>query len=131
MEPTPFADDLREFLRSLGRHEVEYLLVGGYAVTLHGFPRNTADLDIWIRPTPGNADRVIAALEAFGFAPGSGIRRSASSSRRAERGPSRCASASSKRAAERLERRALPEVKTGARAAPPAVRRRRPFVARA
>lgn len=70
MEPTPFADDLREFLRSLGSHEVEFLLVGGYAVSLHGFPRNTADLDLWIRPTPANADRVMAALRAFGFTPG-------------------------------------------------------------
>jgi hypothetical protein len=70
MDPTPFADDLREFLRSLGRHEVEYLLVGGYAVSLHGFPRNTADLDVWIRPVPANADRVMAALRGFGFAPG-------------------------------------------------------------
>jgi hypothetical protein len=46
---------------------VRYLVVGGYAVALHGHPRYTKDIDIWIELTPENADRVVQALEQFGF----------------------------------------------------------------
>ena len=60
-------DDFREFLKLLNAHGVDYLLVGGYAVGLHGYPRATVDLDIWTRPSAANADRVIGALRAFGF----------------------------------------------------------------
>lgn len=59
--------DFREFLTSLNAHRVEYLLVGGYAVAYHGYPRATADMDIWIALHPRNAERVVAALKAFGF----------------------------------------------------------------
>lgn len=61
--PTDFA----EFLRSLRSNGVEYLLVGGYAVGLYGYPRATADIDVWVRRTPENARRVVAAIRAFGF----------------------------------------------------------------
>jgi len=60
-------DDFKEFLRLLNASRVDYLLVGGYAVALHGYPRSTVDLDIWIRATPANAECVLAALRAFGF----------------------------------------------------------------
>jgi len=46
---------------------VRYLVVGGYAVALHGHPRYTKDIDIWIEMTPENAQRVIEALAQFGF----------------------------------------------------------------
>lgn len=59
--------DFAEFLRSLRSRGVEYLLVGGYAVGLYGYPRATADLDIWVRRSPENAERIVAALRAFGF----------------------------------------------------------------
>ena len=59
--------DFREFLRLLNAHNVEYLLIGGYAVSYHGYPRATADLDIWVAVHPANADRVVAALKEFGF----------------------------------------------------------------
>jgi len=59
--------DFKEFLRSLNAHKVEYLLIGGYAVSYHGYPRATADMDIWIAVHPANADRVVAALKEFGF----------------------------------------------------------------
>ena len=59
--------DFREFLRLLNANRVEYLLVGGYAVGLHGYPRATVDLDIWIRAAPGNAERVLLAVRDFGF----------------------------------------------------------------
>jgi hypothetical protein len=47
---------------------VEYLLVGGYAVGIHGYIRATNDLDIWVNSTPENARRVQTALRDFGFA---------------------------------------------------------------
>src|SRR2546426_11687786 len=59
--------DFKEFLRLLGAHRVEYLLIGGYAVAYHGYPRATADMDIWIAIHPQNAERVVAALKEFGF----------------------------------------------------------------
>lgn len=59
--------DFKEFLRLLNAHQVEYLLIGGYAVAYHGYPRATADMDIWIAVHPRNAERVVAALKEFGF----------------------------------------------------------------
>lgn len=59
--------DFAEFLRSLRSNGVEYLLVGGYAVGLYGYPRATADIDVWVRRSPQNADRVVAAIRSFGF----------------------------------------------------------------
>ncbi len=59
--------DFKEFFRWLNQHEVEYLLVGGYAVGYHGYPRATIDIDVWISASPENARRVVAALEDFGF----------------------------------------------------------------
>jgi predicted nucleotidyltransferase len=59
--------DFREFLRLLNAHRVEYLLIGGYAVAYHGYPRATADMDIWIATHPRNAAQVVAALKEFGF----------------------------------------------------------------
>ncbi len=45
---------------------VEFLIVGAHALAAHGIPRATGDLDIWVRATPGNAERVLAALRVFG-----------------------------------------------------------------
>ena len=59
--------DFREFLKLLNAHRVEYLLIGGYAVGYHGYPRATQDLDIWIAIHPNNAKRVVAAVRQFGF----------------------------------------------------------------
>ena len=59
--------DFKEFLRLLGAHQVEYLLVGGYAVAYHGYARATADMDIWVRRSPENAERLVEALKEFGF----------------------------------------------------------------
>lgn len=41
--------DFKEFLSVLNAHGVDYLLVGGYAVGIHGYPRATVDLDLWVR----------------------------------------------------------------------------------
>jgi len=59
--------DFKELLRLLDKKEVEYLLIGGYAVAYHGYPRSTQDIDIWIAIHPDNAERMVAVLEEFGF----------------------------------------------------------------
>jgi predicted nucleotidyltransferase len=59
--------DFREFLKLLNEHQVEYLLIGGYAVAYHGYPRATADMDIWIAVDLHNAKQIAAAVKAFGF----------------------------------------------------------------
>jgi hypothetical protein len=58
--------DFAEMLRGLSAEGAEYLLVGAYAMAAHGVPRATGDIDIWIRPSPENADRVLRALDRFG-----------------------------------------------------------------
>lgn len=59
--------DLREFIELLSSHAVEYLLVGGHAVAYHGYPRYTGDTDFFVRCTSDNAQRLMRALDAFGF----------------------------------------------------------------
>jgi hypothetical protein len=61
------APDFNEFIGSLNAHGVEFLIVGAYALALHGSPRFTGDLDVLVRPTPANAERLLAAIAAFGF----------------------------------------------------------------
>jgi hypothetical protein len=58
--------DFAEMLKLLAAENVEYLVVGGYAVAAHGVPRATGDIDLWIRPTVENAARVWRALDRFG-----------------------------------------------------------------
>lgn len=62
-----FPQDFSEFLRLLNQNEVDYLLVGGFAVALHGYPRATADMDVWVATNVENARRIVIALRAFGF----------------------------------------------------------------
>jgi len=59
--------DFREFIQLLNEHEVQYLVVGGYAVAFHGYPRYTKDIDIWIYLDTANAEKLLKALEDFGF----------------------------------------------------------------
>jgi hypothetical protein len=61
-------------LSALSDERADFLLVGAYAVAVHGIPRATADLDVWVRPSDANADRVERALARFG-APSSAVRR--------------------------------------------------------
>ena len=58
--------DFLDLLRSLCEAEARFLVVGAYAVSFHSEPRATGDLDIWVEPTAENAQRVYAALAAFG-----------------------------------------------------------------
>jgi hypothetical protein len=59
--------DFKDCIRFLNANGVKYLVVGGYAVALHGYPRYTKDLDIWVERTPDNASAIIKALREFGF----------------------------------------------------------------
>jgi hypothetical protein len=59
--------DFKELLELFNAHEVEYLVVGGLALALHGAPRYTGDMDLYVRPSPDNARKIMAALTAFGF----------------------------------------------------------------
>ena len=63
-------DEYLNLLRLFHAQGVEYVIVGGYAVIAHGFPRTTADLDILVRPTAANAQRILRALEQYGYVNG-------------------------------------------------------------
>jgi hypothetical protein len=58
--------DFNDLLAEFNAHKVEYLIVGAHALAAHGHVRATQDLDVWVRPSPDNAQRVIDALRAFG-----------------------------------------------------------------
>jgi hypothetical protein len=60
------AEDFRDLLRAFGDHGVRFLVVGAYALAVHGRPRATGDLDVWIEPAQDNAERAYAALRFFG-----------------------------------------------------------------
>jgi hypothetical protein len=59
--------DFREFLALLNEHEVDFMIVGGYALAFHGAPRYTGDIDVFIKPDNKNAQLIIKVLEEFGF----------------------------------------------------------------
>lgn len=58
--------DFRDLIEALLEHDVRFLVVGGIALAAHGLPRATGDMDVWVRPDAANAERVYAALVAFG-----------------------------------------------------------------
>lgn len=60
--------DFKEFVQSLNENNARYLVIGGYAVAFHGYPRYTKDLDVWVESSQENAMRIVKALEQFGFA---------------------------------------------------------------
>jgi predicted nucleotidyltransferase len=62
-----FSQDFREFIELLIKNNAEYLIVGGYAVGVHGHPRYTGDLDIWLNPSPKNAELILQSVIEFGF----------------------------------------------------------------
>ena len=66
MQDHLFNRDYRDMIECLQRESVEFMLVGGYAVALHGWPRMTFDIDFWIMANPQNAAAVMRALKAFG-----------------------------------------------------------------
>ena len=59
-------EDYKDMLHALSEEKVRFLLVGAYALAAHGYPRATMDIDIWVMPSPQNADAVLRALHRFG-----------------------------------------------------------------
>jgi hypothetical protein len=59
-------NDYKEMLQFLVDEKVKFLLVGAYAMAVHGYPRATMDIDIWVMPDPENAQAVLQALDRFG-----------------------------------------------------------------
>lgn len=64
---TEVQQDFRDLLALFNGHEVDYIIVGAYALAYHGAPRYTGDIDIFVRPDPDNAQRILDALDDFGF----------------------------------------------------------------
>lgn len=64
--------DFRDLFAEFNAHHVEFLVVGAHALAVHGHVRATRDLDVWVRPEPDNAARVLRALKAYG-APTAGL----------------------------------------------------------
>ena len=62
-----FEKDFVDFIELLNAHQVEYMIVGAHALAFHGQPRHTGDLDIWIKPSIENADKMVEVLKDFGF----------------------------------------------------------------
>jgi len=62
-----FFDEHLELLRSLINHNVDFILIGGYAVIYHGYDRTTGDMDIWLKTGNENRDKLIGALQEFGI----------------------------------------------------------------
>ncbi len=60
-------EDFKEFLKLLNVHDVEYLLIGGYAVGYYGYPRTTAHIDVWIAINENNAQKLINVFSDFGM----------------------------------------------------------------
>lgn len=58
--------DYKDILHALSAEKAKFLLIGAYAMATHGYPRATMDIDIWIMPSPENADAVLRALQRFG-----------------------------------------------------------------
>ena len=59
--------DFRDLLELFNNNEVEYIIVGAYALGFHGAPRYTGDLDVFVKPDPINAKSIMQALNEFGF----------------------------------------------------------------
>lgn len=59
--------DFKEFIELLNANEVQYLVVGGYAVGFHGHPRYTGDIDFWVAISRENAEKIIVVLRDFGM----------------------------------------------------------------
>jgi hypothetical protein len=61
------AEDFEDFAKLLNQHNVDYMIVGGYALAFHGKPRHTGDLDIWINVSEENAVRMLKVVRDFGL----------------------------------------------------------------
>ena len=62
-----FNSDFRDFINSLNKHGVKYMLVGGYSVVLHGYSRTTGDMDLWVERSEENYLKIKSAFQDFGM----------------------------------------------------------------
>lgn len=62
-----FNSDFKDFIESLNKFDVEYILIGGYAVVLHGYHRTTGDMDVWVNATEKNYGKLLRAFSFFGL----------------------------------------------------------------
>ncbi len=62
-----FHEDFQDFLKAMNKAEVKYVLVGGYSVIFHGFPRTTGDLDLFVEVTKENYKKICKAFDLFGM----------------------------------------------------------------
>jgi hypothetical protein len=62
-----FNPDFRDFIAYLNKYNVDYMLVGGYAVIIRGYSRSTGDMDIWVSKTEDNFRKLLSATTAFGL----------------------------------------------------------------
>lgn len=62
-----FNKDFRDFIEALNNHNVDYILVGGYSVIIYGYSRTTGDMDIWVKQTPRNYQKIVKAFNSFGM----------------------------------------------------------------
>lgn len=60
--------DYSDFITALQHNDVRFVIIGAYALSFYGEPRMTGDIDFWIYPDKDNAERLLRALSAFGFA---------------------------------------------------------------
>ena len=68
MKKLKLETDFIDFVNLCNKYEVEYLVIGGYAVSIHGYPRSTKDLDICIKISEENALKMVRVINDFGFA---------------------------------------------------------------
>jgi predicted nucleotidyltransferase len=66
-KPVNLERDFVDFVKLCNQHQLKYLVVGGYAVSIHGYPRSTKDLDICIELSDKNAEKMLKVLDDFGF----------------------------------------------------------------
>ena len=62
-----FNDDFQDFIRALNQADVDYILVGGFSVIIHGYNRATGDMDIWVRRSSYNYEKIVKAFSIFGM----------------------------------------------------------------
>ena len=62
-----FEQDFIDFIELLNKHDAKYMIVGAHALSFHGRPRHTGDLDIWIKPNNENAEKLVQVMKDFGF----------------------------------------------------------------
>ncbi len=68
MKEINLENDFVDFVKLCNQHNVKYLVIGGYAVSVHGYPRSTKDLDICIELSEQNAEKMVDVIADFGFA---------------------------------------------------------------